>query len=91
MERLVTHLQQIATHHDLAQFHQWLCTYMLYVQSGTPPTAEIVPHDPRSSLLQGLRWKGLHLLVADRALREVPVRWRCWLCEAIWRLRHADD
>lgn len=74
MERLVTHLQQIATHHDLAQFHQWLCTYMLYVQSGTPPTAEIVPYDPRASLLQGLRWKGLHLLVPDRALREVPAR-----------------
>jgi len=74
MERLVNHLQQVATHHDLAQLHQWLCTYMVYVQSGTPPTAEITPYDPRAPLLYGLRWKGLHLLVPDRMLQAVPAR-----------------
>jgi hypothetical protein len=74
MERLVQHLQQVANHHDLAQLHQWLCTYMLYVQSGTSPTVEVVPHDPHISLLGGLRWKGLHLMVPDRALQEVPAR-----------------
>ena len=75
MERLVQHLQQIANHHDLAQLHQWVCTYMLYVQSGAYPTMETVPHDRRCSLLGGLRWKGLHLMVPERALQEVPARY----------------
>jgi hypothetical protein len=75
MERLVQHLQQIANQHDLAQLHQWVCTYMLYVQSGAYPTMETVPHDPRFSLLRGLRWKGLHLMVPERALQEVPARY----------------
>ncbi len=74
MERLVQHLQQVANHHDLAQLHQWLCTYMLYVQSGTSPTLEVVPHVPSISLLGGLHWKGLHLMVPDRALQEVPAQ-----------------
>ena len=74
MEQLVNHLQQVAIHHDLAQLHQWLCTYMLYAQVGTLPTVEMVSHDPRVSLLQGLRWKGSHLMVSDRALQEVPAR-----------------
>jgi hypothetical protein len=75
MERLVQHLQQIANQHDLAQLHQWVCTFMLYVQSGAYPTMETVPHDPRFSLLRGLRWKGLHLMVPERALQEVPAQY----------------
>lgn len=79
MERLIDHLQQVAMHGELAQFYQWLCTYMLYTQTAIMPTVEIVhtsAHSPpaREPVLKQLRWKGTHLLLPQRVLEGIPSR-----------------
>ncbi|GBC94862.1 hypothetical protein HRbin16_00647 [bacterium HR16] len=77
MERLVNHLQQVATHHDLAQLHQWLCTYMLYAQTAVMPTVETVnipAPSAREPVLKKIRWKGSHLLLPQRIIEEIPPR-----------------
>ncbi|GIV17783.1 MAG: hypothetical protein KatS3mg022_3218 [Armatimonadota bacterium] len=79
MERLTDHLQQVAMHSDLAQFYQWLCTYMLYTHTVITPTVEIIrtsAHSPpaREPVLKQLRWKGTHLLLPQHVLEVIPPR-----------------
>lgn len=79
MERLTDHLQQVATHPNLAQLQQWLAAYMLYAQVAVIPTVEVVPApaQPSSSkapVIKQLRWKGTHLRLPQQALEKVPPR-----------------
>lgn len=74
MERLVNYLQQVALSNELAQFYQWLCTYLLYTQTAIMPTVEVRPHTPGLPLVTGVRWRCQHLLLPDRALQQIPAR-----------------
>lgn len=78
-DQVVAHLQAVDTDSTLAQFQQWLRTYLLYAGEAVTPSVQRVDVPAtspatRRPALQQMGWKGERLQVTSHLLQAIPPR-----------------